>query len=75
MNPINDLAEVDTEYRCVMKYPQKKFVLKSVPSILRFWFGAMDGIGATRSACAFRRAGGVAIVYRREIVWVNFSNP
>lgn len=75
MNPISDLADVDTDYRCVMKGQQKKYVLKSVQSILCFWLGTIDGIGATRSACAFRRTGGIAIVYRRDVVWVNFSKP
>lgn len=68
----NELADVDTRYRCVMKLPKKKQMLRSVPSILCFWYGTMDGIGAVRQASAFRRAGGVACVFRREVVWVNF---
>lgn len=72
---MEDLAEIDPRYRCIMKVPQKKYVLRSVPYILHFWYGVMDGIGANRASCAFRRAGGVSIMFRRTIVWENFSKP
>ena len=69
---VSELAKVDRRYRCVMKLPKKKQMLRSIPYILCFWYGTMDGIVAVWQAIAFRRAGGVARGFRREVVWDPF---
>ena len=69
---VSELAKVDRRYRFFILLPKKKKKLRSIPYILCFWYGTMDGIGAVRQASAFRRAGGVARVFRREVVWDPF---
>ena len=53
------LAPVDTEFRCVMKTPKKRYTLHAEHWFMAFYqIGCvMDGIGAYRSASAMRRNG------------------
>ena len=61
---IYDIADCDPDFRCVMRKPRKRQMLRSVGVAFVFWLSgkAMDGIGAERSASALRRSGFSTIV-------------
>ena len=64
MNPMEDLAGIDRSYRCIMKEPSKKYVLRSFPCRIYFFYGVADGMGARRALGAIRRAGGGGALMR-----------
>lgn len=71
----NDLADVDTSYRCIMKEPKKKHMLHEEHCVMHYYQGVVDGIGATRSSSALRRVGFRSTCWRLGICGYFFSIP
>ena len=71
----NDLADVDTRYRCVMKEPKKKYILHEDHCFMHYYQGVFDGIGATRSSSALRRVGFRSTCFRFPTFGYFFSIP